>query len=195
MIMVAIEQDPSFGTAPPRCQRTSARGRSTPATGAVRPLIQTCQNCGSGSIGPTSLRFPRPGTSSLATSASRSACVGPRATSTAARLISSTSMSGALPGADGPRGRRRRDTVEPTVQLGFFDEDENTVSQGVCPSPCSTPQFNFPLETQQTNITKFSHPTGARRPAGSSWTSAAAALSIRPGWATHSRARSLSSPS
>jgi hypothetical protein len=44
--------------------------------------------------------------------------------------------------------------------LTFWDEDENTVTQGVCPSPCSTPQYNFPLETQQRNITEFVHPTG-----------------------------------
>lgn len=48
---------------------------------------------------------------------------------------------------------------EPTVTLTFFDEDENTVTQGVCPSPCTQPTFNFPLETQQRNITDFSHPT------------------------------------
>jgi hypothetical protein len=55
--------------------------------------------------------------------------------------------------------------TEPVSTEIFWDEDENTVSQGVCPSPCSTPQFNFPLETQQINITKFSHPTGGT-PAG-----------------------------
>ena len=49
-------------------------------------------------------------------------------------------------------------TSEPTVTLSFFDEDENTVTQGVCPSPCSAPTFNFPLETQRTQITAFSHP-------------------------------------
>jgi hypothetical protein len=49
-------------------------------------------------------------------------------------------------------------TSEPTVTLVFFDEDENTVSQGVCPSPCTQPEFNFPLETQRTPITTFSHP-------------------------------------
>jgi hypothetical protein len=54
-------------------------------------------------------------------------------------------------------------TSEPTVTLTFFDEDENTVSQGVCPSPCSSPTFNFPLETQRTGIAQFSHPTA---PAG-----------------------------
>jgi hypothetical protein len=52
------------------------------------------------------------------------------------------------------------DSDEPLSTLTFWDEDENTVTQGVCPSPCSTPQFNFPLETQQRNITEFVHPTG-----------------------------------
>ena len=49
-------------------------------------------------------------------------------------------------------------TSEPTVTLTFFDEDENTVTQGVCPSPCTQPTFNFPLETQRTLIAAFSHP-------------------------------------
>ncbi len=49
---------------------------------------------------------------------------------------------------------------EPLSTLTFFDEDENTVTQGVCPSPCSTPQFNFPYESQQRNITDFQHPAG-----------------------------------
>jgi hypothetical protein len=49
-------------------------------------------------------------------------------------------------------------TSEPTVTLTFFDEDENTVTQGVCPSPCTAPTFNFPLETQRTSISAFSHP-------------------------------------
>lgn len=49
-------------------------------------------------------------------------------------------------------------TSEPTVSLTFYDEDENTVSQGVCPSPCTQPEFNFPLETQRTPIGTFSHP-------------------------------------
>jgi hypothetical protein len=52
------------------------------------------------------------------------------------------------------------DSDEALSTLTFWDEDENTVTQGVCPSPCSTPQFNFPLETQQRNITEFVHPTG-----------------------------------
>jgi len=50
---------------------------------------------------------------------------------------------------------------EPIVTLRFYDEEENTTSQGICPSPCSNPTFNFPLETQQRNITDFSRPTGA----------------------------------
>jgi hypothetical protein len=47
------------------------------------------------------------------------------------------------------------DAVEPVVTLSFFDEDENTVLSGVCPSPCRAPSFNFPLETQRRNITSF----------------------------------------
>ena len=50
---------------------------------------------------------------------------------------------------------------EPTVTLIFFDEDENTTTQGTCPSPCTNPTFNFPYETQQRNIGGFSRPTGA----------------------------------
>jgi hypothetical protein len=50
---------------------------------------------------------------------------------------------------------------EPTVTLTFYDEDENTVTAGVCPSPCTQPSFNFPLETQRTPATQFSRPSGA----------------------------------
>jgi len=46
--------------------------------------------------------------------------------------------------------------IEPVVTLSFFDEDENTVTSGVCPSPCTQPTFNFPLETQRRNIAGFS---------------------------------------
>ena len=56
------------------------------------------------------------------------------------------------------------DTVEPTVNLVFYDEDENTVSQpgtSPCPSPCNTPPpstFNFPLETQRVRANTFALP-------------------------------------
>ncbi len=50
---------------------------------------------------------------------------------------------------------------EPTVTLVFFDEDENTTTQGTCPSPCTNPTFNFPYETQQRNVAAFSRPAGA----------------------------------
>jgi hypothetical protein len=49
-------------------------------------------------------------------------------------------------------------TSESTVSLSFYDEDENTVLTGTCPSPCTQPTFNFPLETQRSSITAFSHP-------------------------------------
>jgi hypothetical protein len=48
--------------------------------------------------------------------------------------------------------------VEPVISLTFYDEDENTVTTGVCPSPCDQPEFNIPLETQRVNIEVFSHP-------------------------------------
>ena len=51
--------------------------------------------------------------------------------------------------------------IEPVVNLNFFDEDENTVTSGVCPSPCRQPQFNFELETQRRNISSFQHPAFA----------------------------------
>ena len=47
----------------------------------------------------------------------------------------------------------------PPVTLTFYDEDENTVSTGGCPSPCSSPTFNFEHEATQKNITVFQHPT------------------------------------
>lgn len=51
--------------------------------------------------------------------------------------------------------------VEPTVSLTFYDEDERPVTSGTCPSPCTQPTFNFPLETQHSNIGGFSHPAAA----------------------------------
>jgi hypothetical protein len=70
---------------------------------------------------------------------------------------------GALADLTGSPGTACTD-VEPTVQLNFFDEDENGVSQigpGPCPSPCSTPPpptFNFPLETNVAVVTDFTLP-------------------------------------
>lgn len=52
----------------------------------------------------------------------------------------------------------------PSVGLVFFDEDENSVSQGCTVSPCpETPEFNFPFETQRVNIGNFASalPTAA----------------------------------
>jgi hypothetical protein len=48
--------------------------------------------------------------------------------------------------------------VEPVVSLTFYDEDENTVTSGVCPSPCEQEEFNFELETQRKPIGDFTHP-------------------------------------
>jgi hypothetical protein len=56
--------------------------------------------------------------------------------------------------------------VEPTVTLSFFDEDEKTTTSGSCVSPCNNPTFNFPLETQQRNISDFN---GAHPAAVAGW--------------------------
>jgi hypothetical protein len=61
---------------------------------------------------------------------------------------------GSLTDLLGPSGDPCTD-VEPVVTLSFYDEDENTVLSGVCPSPCTQPTFNFPLETQRRNISTF----------------------------------------
>ncbi len=61
----------------------------------------------------------------------------------------------------GPYNGASCDVNGPTVVLTFFDEDENTITQGGCISPCSTTVDNFPLETQQTNISAFGHPSAA----------------------------------
>jgi hypothetical protein len=61
----------------------------------------------------------------------------------------------------GPYNGANCDVNGPTVVLTFFDEDEGTITQGGCISPCSTVVDNFPLETQQTNINAFGHPTAA----------------------------------
>ena len=71
--------------------------------------------------------------------------------------------SGALRDLTGPvtSGGPQCTNTEPTVTLTFFDEDENTVTAGVCPSPCTQPSFNFPLETQRQGASAFSRPAGA----------------------------------
>src|SRR5262249_31323844 len=56
--------------------------------------------------------------------------------------------------------------VEPVVSLTFWDEDENRTTTGPCPSPCQSTTFNFPFETQRTNITAF---TGALPAAPFGW--------------------------
>jgi hypothetical protein len=65
------------------------------------------------------------------------------------------SSAGSLTDLLGPGGANFCTDVEPVVTLIFFDEDENTVTSGVCPSPCTQPTFNFPLETQRRNISSF----------------------------------------
>ncbi len=67
-------------------------------------------------------------------------------------------------------GVLRCTSIEPVVTLNFYDEDENQTTTGGCPSPCISPSFNFPLETQRTNITNFS---GALPVAPAGWVSMA----------------------
>ena len=50
---------------------------------------------------------------------------------------------------------------ERIISLSFYDEDENTVTSGTCPSPCAADTFNFPRETQRRAVTGFSRPPGA----------------------------------
>lgn len=81
---------------------------------------------------------------------------------------------------------------EPIVTLVFFDEDENTTTQGRCPSPCTNPTFNFPFETQQRNVVDFSRPSGAA--AGwvdMSFVNASAGTSLDQAWVDYSFEGSL----
>ncbi len=56
------------------------------------------------------------------------------------------------------------DLSEPTVLIGFFDEDENTVTvlgPGPCPSPCELPPsepLTLPFETQRILVSTFDLP-------------------------------------
>jgi len=76
--------------------------------------------------------------------------------------------------------------AEPTVTLTFFDEDENIVTQGVCPSPCTQPTFNFPLETQQRNIADFSHPASAAGWVNMSFVNNSSGDSLDQAWVDYS---------
>lgn len=42
---------------------------------------------------------------------------------------------------------------EASPGITLYDEDENTTTTGVCPSPCSNPPVNIPFETQRDDIT------------------------------------------
>ena len=64
-----------------------------------------------------------------------------------------------FPKSDADFCEKNGEVDEVPVTLTFFDEDENTVSTGGCPSPCTSPTFNFEHETNLKNITVFQHPT------------------------------------
>lgn len=71
--------------------------------------------------------------------------------------------SGTLSNLAGPvtAGGPQCTAVLPTVNLTFFDEDENTVTTQCPVSPCDLPTFNFPLETQRSLVSGFGRPAGA----------------------------------
>jgi len=158
MNMIAIEQDPSFTGA--TTLQTDLRTRTFYARywSPFDALIQTCQNCGSG-LNRTDLSVSSPWNVLFGDQRE------PLGLRWAARYFEGPAVisffdvwrasSGSLTDlADGGHC----DTVEPTVQLGFFDEDENTVTQtgpGPCPSPCTvppTPTVNFPFETNRVRV-------------------------------------------
>jgi hypothetical protein len=78
------------------------------------------------------------------------------------------------------------DITEPVVTLTFFDEDENTVTQGICVSPCVSPTFNFPLETQQLNISNFSTPLAASGWVAASFVNNSAGTNLDQAWLDYS---------
>jgi len=172
MAMVAIESDPQFAV-----QDTVTRARTFYARYWDPATEPPCQNCADG---------PDGSLNNLATRSPWNVGFGdqrePLGLKWAVRYFTNPNVislidvwrgsSGLLVDLTGPIGTTG-DTaglplctrVEPTVQLNFFDEDENGVSQvgpGPCPSPCSTPPpptFNFPLETNRRAVTEFTLPT------------------------------------
>ena len=117
-----------------------------------------CPNCGSGDPDDGPSRQARPGTSDSATSASRSACVGPRAGSTCGfGIITSNFRCGApaRPSTAIATLSRRSST------LTFYDEDEQTTSQGACPSPCTQPDLQLPARDAAAEHHRLLAPVGA----------------------------------
>ncbi|MFN2386871.1 MAG: hypothetical protein ABR576_11420 [Thermoanaerobaculia bacterium] len=122
-----------------------------------------CSNCGSG-IATTDLLISSPWNTGIGDRRE------PLGLKYAARYFEGSGVSTAfrvwrgssspLEDLTGTPGGNCTDTL-PTVALTFYDEDENTVTAGVCPSPCTQPSFNFPLETQRLGAAGFSRPAGA----------------------------------
>jgi hypothetical protein len=158
MNMVAIEQDPSFSGLN---QTDALRTRTFYARYWVPsdPAIATCPNCPLG----------------LATDSPWNVLVGdqrePLGLRWAARYFEGPLVGSFFDVWRASSGTLEDllngglcDTSEPTVLLGFFDEDENVVTQigpGPCPSPCTIPPAepqNFPLETNRIRASEFELP-------------------------------------
>ncbi|MEP6768686.1 MAG: hypothetical protein ABJC61_08460 [Acidobacteriota bacterium] len=166
---VNIEADPSFDeangsqTAP---RRTFYRRYFTAPAGLDSLSDGPCLNCGSGIQG-TDLLVDSPWNVGFG---DRRESLGLKY---AARYFDGAGIASflrvwrgggfSLKDLNGPvsSGLNQCTNTEPVVSLTFFDEDENTVTSGVCPSPCNQPSFNFPLETQRTAVATFPRPSGA----------------------------------
>jgi hypothetical protein len=168
MAAVAIESDPSFGGQ----QSDTTRIRTFYARYWTPSTEPPCQNCASGPDGTDNdLSFNAPWDVGFGDEREPLGLKwAARYFTVPAAVISSIDVWRA--GKGSPSGSLVDltdggdcDDVEPTVQLNFFDEDENGVSQigpGPCPSPCSTPPpptFNFPLETNRRFVTEFTLPS------------------------------------
>ena len=162
MSAVAIESDPSFAGNPQGALRTRtfyARYWDPLDTG-----ITTCANCGNG-IAEQDLLLSSPWNVGIGDQREPLGLKwGARYFARLGSVISNLQVWRASSGLLEDLTGIGCTEVEPTVQLNFFDEDENGVSQigtGPCPSPCQTPPpstFNFPLETNLALVTNFTLP-------------------------------------
>ena len=174
MSAVAIESDPSFAGNPQGALRTRtfyARYWDPLDTG-----ITTCANCGNG-IAEQDLLLSSPWNVGIGDQREPLGLKwGARYFARLGSVISNLQVWRASSGVLKDLTGAGCTEVEPTVQLNFFDEDENGVSQigtGPCPSPCQTPPpstFNFPLETNLALVTSFTLPP-AEAGSNSGWIS------------------------
>ena len=175
---IAIESDPSFSGAN---QSDAVRTRTFYARYWFPSTETLCANCGSGDP-ETDLSLSSPWNEGVGDQREPLGLKWAARYFTNPAVISSFDVwrasSGVLTDLTGSPAGDCTD-VEPTVQLNFFDEDENGVSQigpGPCPSPCSTPPpptFNFPLETNRRFVTDFTLPAPNPATVNAGWVSMA----------------------